>query len=106
MELWDIYDFRRNKTGNYIQKGENLNVVVHKAMNTYYSDVGECSSYITTMKNVARKDAYLNIPSSIKKEIRNNVKDNVIFNVDVKDDFNKLLGDGYVKGNIIVIPKD
>ena len=25
MELWDIYDFRRNKTGNYIQKGENLN---------------------------------------------------------------------------------
>lgn len=88
------------------KKGENLNVVVHKAMNTYYSDVGECSSYITTMKNVARKDAYLNIPSSIKKEIRNNVKDNVIFNVDVKDDFNKLLGDGYVKGNIIVIPKD
>ena len=87
-------------------KGENLNIVVHKALDTDYSDVGECSSYITTMKNVAREDAYTKIPQSIKEEVHRNVKNNVIFNVDVQNDFNRLLGDGYTKGNIVVIPKD
>ncbi len=88
------------------KKGENLNVVVHKAMDTDYSDVGECSSYIATMRNLAKDDAYLNIPKSIKEEVREHVQDNIIFNADVKKEFNELLGDGYTKGNIVVIPKD
>ena len=66
------------------KKGENLNVVVHKAMDTDYSDVGECSSYIATMRNLAKDDAYLNIPKSIKEEVREHVQDNIIFNADVK----------------------
>ena len=87
-------------------KGKKLDIVVHKAMDTDYSDVGECSSYIKTMKNLAREDAYKNIPAPIKDQVRAHVQDNVIFNVDAKKDFYKLLGDGYVKGNIVVIPKD
>ena len=83
-----------------------LSVYVHKAMNTYYSDVGECSSYITTMRNVAKDDAYTNIPASIKKEAKENVQGNVLFNTDAKEEFSKLLGDGYTKGNIVVIPND
>lgn len=86
--------------------GEKLSMLVHKALSTDYSDVGECASYITTMKNVARDDAFKNIPESIKDEVRNNIQDGVIFNVDVKEDFNKLLGNGTVKGNIVVIPKE
>ena len=88
------------------KNGNKLNVVVHKAMDTFYSDVGECSSYITTMKNLARDDAYLNIPASIKKEVKRNIQDNVIFNADTQKDFYELLGEGYTKGNIVVIPKD
>lgn len=83
-----------------------LSVYVHRAMNTYYSDVGECSSYITTMRNVAREDAYKNIPASIKKEARESVQGNVLFNTDAKEEFSKLLGDGYTSGNIVVIPND
>ncbi|MBR1460676.1 hypothetical protein IJ596_03445 [bacterium] len=88
------------------KNGENLNVVVHRAMDTDYSDVGECSSYIATMKNLAKEDAYLNIPPSIKDEVRSNVSEHVIFNTDAKRSFYKLLGDGYVDGDIVVIPKD
>ena len=87
------------------KNGEKLNVVVHKALDSDYSDVGECSSYIKTMRNLAKEDVYQNIPATIKDELRHNITDNVIFNADVQDDFNKLLGNGYTKGNIVVIPK-
>ena len=90
----------KNKDGN------NLSVLVHKALDTSYSDVGECQSYIATMKNVARKDTFINIPDSIKAEASSNIEGNVIFNADVKEEFNNLLGKGYTSGNIVVIPND
>lgn len=88
------------------KNGDDLKILTHRAMNTYWSDVGEYSSYYTTIKNAAREDAYVSLPEPIKQELRKNIQDNVIFNVDVKDEFNKMLGQGFVKGNIIVIPKD
>lgn len=91
-----------NKLKN--NEGENLRILVHKALETSYSDVGECKSYIDTMKNVAKEDTFTNIPKSIKKEVSNNIINNTIFNTDVKNDYKTLLGEGYTTGNIIVIP--
>ena len=79
---------------------------MHKALNTSYSDVGECSSYIKTMKEIASEDTFKNIPQSIKKEVAKNIYNEVIFNTDVKDEYNKLLGNGYSKGNIMVLPNE
>lgn len=87
-------------------QGENLSMAVYKAMDASYSDVGECSSYISTMKNVARDDLFQNIPSSIKKEAQANIQGNVIFNTEVKDEYKNLIGEGYSSGNIVVIPRD
>jgi hypothetical protein len=86
--------------------GDNLRVLVHKALDVSYSDVGECSSYIATLKDVANKNTFVNIPESIKVSARENIQGDVIFNADVKDEYNKLLGSGYSKGNIVVIPRD
>ena len=88
------------------EKGDNLKVMVYKALDTSYSDVGECSSYITTMKNIAKDDVFVNIPEPIKASARDNIQDNVIFNTDAKVEYNKLLGEGFSSGNIVVIPKD
>lgn len=86
--------------------GENLKIYVHKALDASYSDVGECSSYINTMKDVAKEDTFVNIPESIKAGARENIQGDVIFNTDAKEEYNKLLGEGYSKGNIVVIPRD
>jgi hypothetical protein len=85
-------------------EGNNLNVVVHKAMDVSYSDVGECESYLKTVKKVASKDSYKNLPEVIKKGFADNIDDDVIFNTDAKSEFYQLLGDGYTKGNIIILP--
>lgn len=88
------------------EKGDNLSIVVHKALDTSYSDVGECKSYIATMKNVAKDDVFQNIPKSIKNEARRNINDDVIFITDAKEEFKNLLGEGHAKGNIVVIPSE
>lgn len=86
--------------------GDNLSVMVHKALDASYSDVGECKSYIKTMRNIAKEDVFQNIPESIKTAAQKNIKDNVIFISDVKDEFASLLGKGSTKGNIVVIPAE
>lgn len=88
------------------ENGDNLSVVVHKALDTSYSDVGECKSYIATMKNVAKSDVFQNIPESIKKAVQDNIDNDVIFTTDAKEEFKNLLGEGFAKGNIVVIPSE
>ena len=88
------------------KKGNNLSIKVHKSLDTSYSDVGECSSYIKTMKEIANEDTFKNIPQSIKNEVAKNIENDVIFNADVKEEYNQLLGNGYSKGNIMVLPND
>lgn len=93
-----------NKLKN--NEGENLRILVYKALETSYSDVGECQSYIATMKNIAQKDTFINIPKSIKKEVSSNIINDTIFNTDVKNEYKTLLGGGFTTGNIIVIPSE
>ncbi|MCM1338762.1 MAG: sugar phosphate nucleotidyltransferase [Muribaculaceae bacterium] len=88
------------------KNGKDLKVITHRATDASWSDVGEYSSYYKTLRNVAKDDCYKNMPSQIKSAVKNNIQGNVVFNTDVKEDFNKLLGnDGYTQGNIIVVPK-
>ena len=70
-------------------------------------------SFINKKKNWSKtsilylfKTRNANIPASIKKEARESVQGNVLFNTDAKEEFSKLLGDGYTSGNIVVIPND
>lgn len=87
------------------RNGKDLKVVTYRATDASWSDVGEYSSYYKTMKNVAKDDSFVNMPKVIKDSVKENISDNVIFNIDVKDDFNKFIGNGYVEGNVIVVPK-
>lgn len=84
--------------------GKDLKVITHKALASW-NDVGEYPSYCETLKNVARDDCYQNMPQSIKEAIKDNIKDGVIFNADVKEHFQNLIGSGYTKGNIVVLGK-
>ena len=84
--------------------GKDLKVITHKALASW-NDVGEYPSYCETLKNVARDDCYQNMPQSIKDAIKDNIKDGVIFNADVKEHFQNLIGSGYTKGNIVVLGK-
>lgn len=86
-------------------EGNPLKVVTYQALGADWSDVGEFSSYYTTIQNAARKDCYTNLPKSIKESLQNHILDNVIFNVDAKEDFKEFVGHGYVEGNIVVVPK-
>ena len=88
------------------KEGKDLKVVTYKATDASWSDVGEYSSYYKTMKNVAKDDSFVNMPEIIKNNVKDNISDNVIFNADVKDSFKKFIGNGYVEGKVIVVPKD
>ena len=95
-----------SKAGELKDKsGQPLKVVTHRATEASWSDVGEYSSYYKTIRNVAKDDSFVNMPKPIKNAVKENILDNVIFNVDVKDDFKKFIGNGFVKGNVIVVPK-
>lgn len=87
------------------KEGNDLKVVTYRATDASWSDVGEYSSYYKTMKNVAKDDSFVNMPKVIKNSVKENILDNVIFNIDVKDDFKKFIGNGYVEGNVMVVPK-
>lgn len=99
-ELVRLSNNGRLKNGN----GDELKVFVYKDLNVDYSDVGECESYLKTVRKVASKDSYKNLPEVIKKGFADNIDDNVIFNTDAKSEFYELLGDGYTKGNVIILP--
>ncbi len=96
-----------SKSGQLKDKnGNELKVVTHESIDADWSDVGEYSSYYKTIKNLAKDDCFVNMPAPIKQAVKNNISGNVIFNVDVKDEFEKFIGDGFVRGNIVVVPKN
>ena len=88
------------------RNGKNLKVVAYDSVNTHWSDVGEYSSYYETLQNVAKEDSFPNLPKSLKKAANDNIENNVIFNADFKEEFKEFLGNGFVKGNVMVVSKN
>ena len=100
--MWEIRKTRKLK----VKDGNEVKSVTNESIDTDWSDVGEYSSYYKTIKNLAKDDCFVNMPAPIKQAVKNNISGNVIFNVDVKDEFEKFIGDGFVRGNIVVVPKN
>ena len=97
----------KSKNGELKDKnGNELKILTYEALDADWSDVGEYDSYYKTIKNVGRDDCFVNIPKPLKQAVKDHTLDNVLFNVDVKDDFKKLLGNGYVKGKVIIVPEN
>ncbi len=88
------------------KEGNDLKVIAYDSINTHWSDVGEYSSYYETIQNIAKEDSFPNLPKSLKKAANDNIEKNVIFNADFKDEFKEFLGNGYVKGNVMVVAKN
>ena len=88
------------------RNGKDLKVVAYDSVNTHWSDVGEYSSYYETLQNVAKEDSFPNLPKSLKKAANDNIKNNVIFNAEFKEEFKEFLGNGFVKGNVMVVAKN
>lgn len=87
------------------RKGNDLKVIAYDSIDTDWSDVGEYTSYYSTIQNLAKEDSFTNLPKSLKRAVNENIENNVIFNADFKDDFKQFLGNGYVKGNVMVVAK-
>ena len=85
--------------------GQDLKVVSYDSLDADWSDVGEYSSYYSTIKNIAKEDSFTKLPKKLKQVVSDNIDKNVIFNADFKEDFKEFLGNGYVNGNVIVVAK-
>lgn len=86
--------------------GQDLKVVSYDSLDADWSDVGEYSSYYSTIRNIAKEDSFTKLPKRLKQAVSDNIEKNVIFNADFKDDFKEFLGNGYVCGNVIVVAKN
>ena len=92
--------------GNLKNKnGKNLKVYTFQSLDNDWDDVGNYNKYYSTLKNVTKDDSYKNIPKTLKKAIASNIQDNIIYNIDVQEDFEEFLNGGFVHGNVIVMPK-
>ena len=92
--------------GNLKDKNDkNLKVYTFQSLDNDWDDVGNYNKYYTTINKVAKDDGYKNIPKSLKNIIASNISDNIIYNIDVKEDFESFIDGGFVKGNVIIMPK-
>ena len=98
---------KRSEEGTLLDRnGKNLKIYTYEALDNDWDDVGNYNKYYNTVRNSAKEDYFVNLPVEIKKNIAKNIDDNIIYNVDVKDQFKEFLGNGYVKGNVIITPKE